>query len=78
MQQEADMTEIEADNTLKELGLCLFIETDCALFLKQVSLIAWCRMFLDVLKFICDEKEESLTRQIDIHDAEVVSGNPTL
>jgi len=46
MQQEADMTEIEADNTLKEL---------------------------DVLKYICDEKEGSLTRQIDIHDAEVVS-----
>lgn len=46
MQQEADMTEIEADNTLKEL---------------------------DVLKYICDEKEKSLTRQVDIHEAEVVS-----
>lgn len=46
MQQEADMTEIEADNTLKEL---------------------------DVLKYICDEKKESLIRQDDIHDAEVVS-----
>ena len=69
------MTEIEADNTLKELGLYRFSKLIARLFLKQVPLIAWCRMFPDVLKYICDEKEKGLTRQVDIHEAEVVSGN---
>ena len=35
-------------------------------------------MFADLLKYICDEKEESLTRQEDIHDAELAIGTPTL